>query len=174
MQHQDLEDFHRRIQLSPDRSSRRLKDLLRSRWTISLFTIDGRYSSDISTDRRTRLWIVERFVVEWSEWYGFGLGGQRERGQLLFRKDCDWFVLGEVRFRSDLSCSYGRRRWVIPLSFLAHRLRSWQFLLVLYLDGYEFWNERTLVTIFSAPNYCGTFSPRPLLCHACWFVSHIS
>ncbi|EFP86224.2 protein phosphatase [Puccinia graminis f. sp. tritici CRL 75-36-700-3] len=22
-------------------------------------------------------------------------------------------------------------------------------------DGYEFWNERTLVTIFSAPNYCG-------------------
>ncbi|KAM0786701.1 hypothetical protein ACM66B_002144 [Microbotryomycetes sp. NB124-2] len=24
-------------------------------------------------------------------------------------------------------------------------------------DGYEFWNERTLVTIFSAPNYCGEF-----------------
>lgn len=22
-------------------------------------------------------------------------------------------------------------------------------------DGYEFWNERTLVTVFSAPNYCG-------------------
>lgn len=29
-------------------------------------------------------------------------------------------------------------------------------------DGYEFWNERTLVTIFSAPNYCGGeyFPPR--------------
>jgi serine/threonine-protein phosphatase PP1 catalytic subunit len=27
-------------------------------------------------------------------------------------------------------------------------------------DGYEFWNERTLVTIFSAPNYCGgAFNP---------------
>jgi serine/threonine-protein phosphatase PP1 catalytic subunit len=26
-------------------------------------------------------------------------------------------------------------------------------------DGYEFWNDRTLVTVFSAPNYCGgTFS----------------
>lgn len=25
------------------------------------------------------------------------------------------------------------------------------------VDGYEFWNERTLVTIFSAPNYCGEF-----------------
>ncbi|CAL1695740.1 unnamed protein product [Somion occarium] len=24
-------------------------------------------------------------------------------------------------------------------------------------DGYEFWNERTLVTVFSAPNYCGVF-----------------
>lgn len=22
-------------------------------------------------------------------------------------------------------------------------------------DGYEFWNDRTLVTVFSAPNYCG-------------------
>jgi serine/threonine-protein phosphatase PP1 catalytic subunit len=22
-------------------------------------------------------------------------------------------------------------------------------------DGYEFWNERSLVTVFSAPNYCG-------------------
>lgn len=29
-------------------------------------------------------------------------------------------------------------------------------------DGYEFWNERTLVTIFSAPNYCGG-KCRPLL-----------
>jgi serine/threonine-protein phosphatase PP1 catalytic subunit len=24
-------------------------------------------------------------------------------------------------------------------------------------DGYEFYNDRTLVTIFSAPNYCGEF-----------------
>ena len=24
-------------------------------------------------------------------------------------------------------------------------------------DGYEFFNKRSLVTIFSAPNYCGTF-----------------
>lgn len=24
-------------------------------------------------------------------------------------------------------------------------------------DGYEFWNERTVVTVFSAPNYCGEF-----------------
>ncbi|GAA5877840.1 hypothetical protein JCM8547_002694 [Rhodosporidiobolus lusitaniae] len=24
-------------------------------------------------------------------------------------------------------------------------------------DGYEFWNDRSLVTIFSAPNYCGEF-----------------
>ncbi|KAG1825914.1 phosphoprotein phosphatase PPZ [Suillus subaureus] len=24
-------------------------------------------------------------------------------------------------------------------------------------DGYEFWNDRTLVTVFSAPNYCGEF-----------------
>ena len=22
-------------------------------------------------------------------------------------------------------------------------------------DGYEFWNDRTLVTVFGAPNYCG-------------------
>lgn len=25
-------------------------------------------------------------------------------------------------------------------------------------DGYEFWNDRTLVTVFSAPNYCGGWS----------------
>lgn len=24
-------------------------------------------------------------------------------------------------------------------------------------DGYEFYNDRTLVTVFSAPNYCGEF-----------------
>lgn len=24
-------------------------------------------------------------------------------------------------------------------------------------DGYEFFNQRTLVTLFSAPNYCGVF-----------------
>ena len=24
-------------------------------------------------------------------------------------------------------------------------------------DGYEFFNDRTLVTVFSAPNYCGEF-----------------
>ncbi|KAJ7038222.1 Metallo-dependent phosphatase-like protein [Mycena alexandri] len=24
-------------------------------------------------------------------------------------------------------------------------------------DGYEFWNDKTLVTVFSAPNYCGEF-----------------
>lgn len=28
-------------------------------------------------------------------------------------------------------------------------------------DGYEFWNDRTLVTVFSAPNYCG--GPCPIL-----------
>lgn len=27
-------------------------------------------------------------------------------------------------------------------------------------DGYEFFNNRTLVTIFSAPNYCGEFDNR--------------
>lgn len=30
-------------------------------------------------------------------------------------------------------------------------------------DGYEFWNERTLVTVFSAPNYCGRSLWHPLL-----------
>ena len=28
-------------------------------------------------------------------------------------------------------------------------------------DGYEFWNDRTLVTVFSAPNYCGGMSCSP-------------
>lgn len=28
-------------------------------------------------------------------------------------------------------------------------------------DGYEFWNDRTLVTVFSAPNYCGGESSFP-------------
>ena len=30
-------------------------------------------------------------------------------------------------------------------------------------DGYEFWNDRTLVTVFSAPNYCGGESTKPSL-----------
>ena len=29
-------------------------------------------------------------------------------------------------------------------------------------DGYEFWNDRTLVTVFSAPNYCGGLSDQLL------------
>jgi len=33
-------------------------------------------------------------------------------------------------------------------------------------DGYEFWNDRTLVTVFSAPNYCGGASSCSLVsCH---------
>ncbi|KAH9982919.1 Metallo-dependent phosphatase-like protein [Lactifluus volemus] len=31
-------------------------------------------------------------------------------------------------------------------------------------DGYEFWNDRTLVTVFSAPNYCGGAVSEDLLC----------
>lgn len=31
-------------------------------------------------------------------------------------------------------------------------------------DGYEFWNDRTLVTVFSAPNYCGGKSRYFLYC----------
>lgn len=31
-------------------------------------------------------------------------------------------------------------------------------------DGYEFWNDRTLVTVFSAPNYCGGELWSPSLC----------
>ena len=36
-------------------------------------------------------------------------------------------------------------------------------------DGYEFYNDRTLVTVFSAPNYCGEFDvscPLQFLCSA--------
>ena len=36
-------------------------------------------------------------------------------------------------------------------------------------DGYEFWNDRTLVTVFSAPNYCGgtPSSIGPFICSRC-------
>ena len=34
-------------------------------------------------------------------------------------------------------------------------------------DGYEFWNDRTLVTVFSAPNYCGGELWYFLECDAC-------
>ena len=43
-------------------------------------------------------------------------------------------------------------------------------------DGYEFFAKRQLVTLFSAPNYCGEFdnagestlSPPSVLSHSCW------
>jgi len=38
------------------------------------------------------------------------------------------------------------RQWDMDLVCRAHMVVE---------DGYEFWNDRTLVTVFSAPNYCG-------------------
>lgn len=63
-----------------------------------------------------------------------------------------------ARYDFDLIC---RAHMVVEgeLSFLAFPFefnRGAQTSLHLNSDGYEFWNERTLVTIFSAPNYCGT------------------
>lgn len=43
-------------------------------------------------------------------------------------------------------------------------------------DGYEFWNDRTLVTVFSAPNYCGgeCFLDTPKAVHCvCSLISFI-
>lgn len=36
-------------------------------------------------------------------------------------------------------------------------------------DGYEFFNNRTLVTVFSAPNYCGEFDNKGAVMTGLWF-----
>lgn len=48
------------------------------------------------------------------------------------------------------------RQWDMDLVCRAHMVVE---------DGYEFWNDRSLVTVFSAPNYCGgTYLTRVRLC----------
>ena len=37
-------------------------------------------------------------------------------------------------------------------------------------DGYEFWNDRTLVTVFSAPNYCGGLLKKISFKEPCSFI----
>lgn len=43
VQHQDLEDVRRRVQLPPDRGRRRLENLLRPRRPLPLALVDGRH-----------------------------------------------------------------------------------------------------------------------------------
>lgn len=40
--------------------------------------------------------------------------------------------------------------WELPVNI-------WHFLWQVVEDGYEFFAKRQLVTLFSAPNYCGEF-----------------
>ena len=61
----------------------------------------------------------------------------------------------DVNFERGISCIFGRK--VID-EFLQHYefdfiCRSHQVV----EEGYEFFNERKLLTVFSAPNYCGEF-----------------
>lgn len=50
--------------------------------------------------------------------------------------------------------SHTKFQWDMDLVCRAHMVVE---------DGYEFWNDRTLVTVFSAPNYCGGMSDGNLI-----------
>ena len=82
-----------------------------------------------------------------------GLGRERPGGQLHLRGRGGGQVPPQTRLRLDMSSSPGilHCQDIMIVSVL-----MWPLLQVVE-DGYEFFAKRQLVTLFSAPNYCGEF-----------------
>jgi len=59
-----------------------------------------------------------------------------------------------------MPCASGKKIFNIYVCigyFVHEMLLKWKIILQVVEDGYEFFAKRQLVTLFSAPNYCGEF-----------------
>ncbi|KAJ5590482.1 Phosphoprotein phosphatase PPZ [Penicillium hetheringtonii] len=128
-----LEDFHRYLQLPSHRVDRRREDLLCSWWSFTESLAYGRYSG----------------IARPTDVPDYGL-----LNDLLWSDPADMEEDWEPNERGVSYC-FGKK---VIMNFLQRH----DFDLVcrahmVVEDGYEFYQDRVLVTVFSAPNYCGEF-----------------
>ena len=64
-------------------------------------------------------------------------------------------LCGPPRISDLLSQQFAR--YALPVSSRSLQELTWSDHLQVVEDGYEFFSKRQLVTLFSAPNYCGEF-----------------
>lgn len=86
--------------------------------------------------------------------------GENDRG-VSFTFGTDVVAKFLNRHDLDLICRAHQVKKIVYFNGLLHCIHFLYLLIFMYLqvveDGYEFFAKRQLVTLFSAPNYCGEF-----------------
>jgi diadenosine tetraphosphatase ApaH/serine/threonine PP2A family protein phosphatase len=143
-----MEDVYRLLQLPPYCSRYRRKDLYDARWPFARSPKHGTDSAHYATDRRPRHRFVRAFHVQ------FLITSPGLLCDLLW-SDPDKDVSGWSENDRGVSFTFGPdivarflQKHDMDLICRAHQVVE---------DGYEFFAKRQLVTLFSAPNYCGEF-----------------
>lgn len=167
LQHQALEDFYRLLQLSPHCGYHRREDLHNARRFESWLAKYGADQESYATNRCSR----HRWVRCWA---GDASGADFLLGLLcdLLWSDPDKDITGWSENDRGVSFTFGPdvvsrflQKHDMDLICRAHQVsllpcKKYGGVLNKHQvveDGYEFFAKRQLVTLFSAPNYCGEF-----------------
>ena len=164
IQHQTMENIHRLFQLSTISRHCGRKNILLSRWYFSRFGVNGTDSKDHEANRRTetskstlRVVLKKSFSRILTSLFQISNFLPSDQGLLcdLLWSDPDKEVQGWGENDRGVSYTFGSE--VVAKFLYKHDLdlvcRAHQVV----EDGYEFFAKRQLVTLFSAPNYCGEF-----------------
>lgn len=82
-----------------------------------------------------------------------GLASKHTRSFLCIRAGCGHRYVPEVKHRPDCESSSGMALGNLQTNLLRMKIKALQVV----QDGYEFFASKKMVTIFSAPHYCGQF-----------------
>jgi serine/threonine-protein phosphatase PP1 catalytic subunit len=151
VQHQAVEDVHRLLQLPPHRRHHRRKDIHHARRPLARSAVDGADQEGDAAHRRPRYGCA----AHRSDYMCCHILMRRRTGLLcdLLWSDPDKDITGWSENDRGVSFTFGPdvvsrflQKHDMDLICRAHQVVE---------DGYEFFAKRQLVTLFSAPNYCG-------------------
>jgi serine/threonine-protein phosphatase PP1 catalytic subunit len=150
IQHQGLEDVHRLLQLPARRGHHRRQDLVHARRAQPRPAEPRPNTAGHAADRRPRLWCVRLPVPS-------RRAPTSHTGLLCDLLWADPDVNATGWQENDRGVSYTFGPDVVDRFLQKHDLELVCRAHQVVEDGYEFFAKRSLVTIFSAPNYCGEF-----------------
>jgi diadenosine tetraphosphatase ApaH/serine/threonine PP2A family protein phosphatase len=151
LQHQAMEDIHGLLQLLADCRHHRREDLHHARWLEPGPQLDGADSSGHAPNRCkcNAVGFPRISQLTWRQIPDCGLLCD------LLWSDPDKDITGWSENDRGVSFTFGPdvvsrflQKHDMDLICRAHQVVE---------DGYEFFSKRQLVTLFSAPNYCGEF-----------------
>ena len=168
-EYQNLEDLPRRLQLYARRRVDRKQNLLLPRRPQSPPSSPRPTEKTRETRRNSRNWtsvwspMVSRIpsnvmvneIINFQEWSGqqnHGLGSQWQGCELRLWAGCTQPIFTKNGSRHRCQGTSGEYPSPTPRT---QSFKGMHFQVV--EDGYEFFAKRQLVTLFSAPNYCGEF-----------------